>query len=465
MSTHSHQQAAAAATVAGFYPSYFQESKQLMSTTPNSVYCDQPVALPAHSDVEQDMANAVAVFSSPSLPPLSQLLPSSAPTTTTQRPSLVPTAQDADHSKANSSTATTERSYSHINGGGTSNNNNMTLSTTTANVTTRPSMIYQPSPTVPSHPKIPSNHHPDMFYRSTGATTATSTTATPASGTAAAVAATANDPYYMAMPSYNPTTTGIIPPTTTTSNIHHPLVYPPSVVPPSSIATEIIHPSSSIIPSQQTNYPPHMSHIPPPTTAITRLSHSQQGDSHPHHQLLPSPPTSYDQYPMDQPQSQKVFSFVSLPGVNQKKRPRRKYHEVERLYHCNYLGCSKSYGTLNHLNAHVQMQDHGPKRHPSEFKELRKMWRKQKRETQGTKKKSNGGGGTPQQQKQQQASQPSLFHHPLPPPPPLPTVLYPPPPSTNQWMVPPPHPTAITHPSIVQQHIAAGLSPDSMAYH
>ncbi|KAI8078697.1 uncharacterized protein BX664DRAFT_247613, partial [Halteromyces radiatus] len=80
--------------------------------------------------------------------------------------------------------------------------------------------------------------------------------------------------------------------------------------------------------------------------------------------------------------SQKVFSFVSLPGVNQKKRPRRKYHEVERLYHCNYIGCSKSYGTLNHLNAHVQMQDHGPKRHPSEFKELRKMWRKQKRESQ-----------------------------------------------------------------------------------
>ncbi|KAI8980308.1 hypothetical protein BDB01DRAFT_690173, partial [Pilobolus umbonatus] len=78
--------------------------------------------------------------------------------------------------------------------------------------------------------------------------------------------------------------------------------------------------------------------------------------------------------------SQKVFSFVSLQGVNHKKRQRRKYHEVERLYQCNYQNCNKAYGTLNHLNAHISMQQHGPKRQPSEFKELRKLWRKQKKE-------------------------------------------------------------------------------------
>ncbi|KAG0175216.1 hypothetical protein DFQ30_010991 [Apophysomyces sp. BC1015] len=94
---------------------------------------------------------------------------------------------------------------------------------------------------------------------------------------------------------------------------------------------------------------------------------------------------------------QKVFSFVSLPGVSQKKRPRRKYHEVERLYHCSYPGCSKSYGTLNHLNAHVCMQGHGPKRHPVEFKELRKQWRKQKREQQHVSKKKNEDHAMPQQ--------------------------------------------------------------------
>ncbi|RHZ84278.1 hypothetical protein Glove_84g163 [Diversispora epigaea] len=77
---------------------------------------------------------------------------------------------------------------------------------------------------------------------------------------------------------------------------------------------------------------------------------------------------------------QKVYSFVALPGINTKKRPRRRYDEIERHYACNYVGCTKSYGTLNHLNAHVQMQKHGLKRHPSEFKELRKQWRRQKRE-------------------------------------------------------------------------------------
>ncbi|GJJ70091.1 transcription factor CON7 [Entomortierella parvispora] len=73
------------------------------------------------------------------------------------------------------------------------------------------------------------------------------------------------------------------------------------------------------------------------------------------------------------------YSFVPLSGVNSKKRPRRRFDEIERLYVCNWQDCEKSYGTLNHLNAHVNMQKHGPKRHPSEFKELRKAWRRHKR--------------------------------------------------------------------------------------
>lgn len=63
-----------------------------------------------------------------------------------------------------------------------------------------------------------------------------------------------------------------------------------------------------------------------------------------------------------------------------RKRPRRRYDEIERLYPCNWPGCQKSYGTLNHLNAHVAMQKHGSKRTPNEFKEMRKAWRKGKRE-------------------------------------------------------------------------------------
>lgn len=44
------------------------------------------------------------------------------------------------------------------------------------------------------------------------------------------------------------------------------------------------------------------------------------------------------------------------------KRPRRKADEIERLYSCNWDGCSKAYGTLTHLNTHVGNAKHGPKR-------------------------------------------------------------------------------------------------------
>ncbi|OBZ74052.1 hypothetical protein A0H81_06160 [Grifola frondosa] len=77
--------------------------------------------------------------------------------------------------------------------------------------------------------------------------------------------------------------------------------------------------------------------------------------------------------------SSKTYSFVSLPGNAVKKRPRR-YDEIERLYQCSWPNCTKAYGTLNHLNAHVQMQRHGAKRSPGEFKELRKQWRQAKKE-------------------------------------------------------------------------------------
>ncbi|EEB99536.1 hypothetical protein MPER_00771, partial [Moniliophthora perniciosa FA553] len=78
--------------------------------------------------------------------------------------------------------------------------------------------------------------------------------------------------------------------------------------------------------------------------------------------------------------SSRTYSFVALPGNAVRKRPRRRYDEIERLYQCSWPDCNKSYGTLNHLNAHVTMQKHGPKRSPNEFKELRKQWRKAKKE-------------------------------------------------------------------------------------
>lgn len=65
------------------------------------------------------------------------------------------------------------------------------------------------------------------------------------------------------------------------------------------------------------------------------------------------------------PLDRKTYSFVALPGNTVKKRPRRRYDEIERLYLCSWPDCNKSYGTLNHLNAHVTMQKHGAKRSPN----------------------------------------------------------------------------------------------------
>ena len=61
-----------------------------------------------------------------------------------------------------------------------------------------------------------------------------------------------------------------------------------------------------------------------------------------------------------------------------KRRHRRRYDEVVRLYQCNYRSCTKSYGTLNHLNHHIVLQSHGLKRFPSEFKDLRRWLKEQK---------------------------------------------------------------------------------------
>lgn len=75
-----------------------------------------------------------------------------------------------------------------------------------------------------------------------------------------------------------------------------------------------------------------------------------------------------------------VYSFVPLPGAQQQKRARRKYEDIERIYNCNYPNCTKAYGTLNHLNAHITMQGHGEKRTPAEFKETRRLWKLKKKE-------------------------------------------------------------------------------------
>lgn len=66
------------------------------------------------------------------------------------------------------------------------------------------------------------------------------------------------------------------------------------------------------------------------------------------------------------------YAFIPLAERDRKPRPRRRFEEVERLYACVHPGCDKAYGALNHLNSHIVSKNHGPKRTPQEFEEMRR---------------------------------------------------------------------------------------------
>lgn len=109
--------------------------------------------------------------------------------------------------------------------------------------------------------------------------------------------------------------------------------------------------------------------------------------------MVPQYPIHLQQPPLGHPHSQlssqnnTVYSFV-VPTQQQQKRPRRRYEEIERIYQCNWESCNKAYGTLNHLNAHVTMQKHGPKRTPEEFKEIRRLYKQKKKDEDEARKKA-----------------------------------------------------------------------------
>ncbi|GAA5906191.1 hypothetical protein JCM6882_006072 [Rhodosporidiobolus microsporus] len=90
----------------------------------------------------------------------------------------------------------------------------------------------------------------------------------------------------------------------------------------------------------------------------------------------------------------KSLNFVPQAG-QATKRPRRRYDEIERLYGCDYPGCTKAYGTLNHLNSHKTMQKHGPKSTPAQFKEMRKAWRERKKAEAAASARARAAAGPP----------------------------------------------------------------------
>lgn len=160
---------------------------------------------------------------------------------------------------------------------------------------------------------------------------------------------------------------------------------------------------------QNGNY--FQSHGPPPPHSFDQFYHPVPMNGRPYSQQL-----SYQPQPLPQQMtmtkqrsystpttSKTVYSFVALPGSQQQKRPRRRFEEIERIYHCNFENCTKAYGTLNHLNAHVTMQKHGPKRTPDEFKETRREYKARKKEQEKRLRLSK-------EQQQVQIQQPQPYH-------------------------------------------------------
>jgi hypothetical protein len=89
-------------------------------------------------------------------------------------------------------------------------------------------------------------------------------------------------------------------------------------------------------------------------------------------------PLSVYPSPGQPPMASFIPSVVEDEAHQRKRRHRRRFEEVDRHYSCTFPGCSKSYGTLNHLNHHIVLQKHGPKRNPAEFRELRRYLRDKK---------------------------------------------------------------------------------------
>lgn len=134
------------------------------------------------------------------------------------------------------------------------------------------------------------------------------------------------------------------PPSATTS---------PSLDRPSS---RTMHPHSQ---GSHGQYPPYsrthsrnVSSSRPSTSATTTTTQSY-------------PPSSFPFIPAQPPR------VTPETAEGEPRRKRRKYEEIERRYLCGWNGCQKAYGTLNHLNDHVSLQGHGPKRRSSgEFSPL-----------------------------------------------------------------------------------------------
>lgn len=92
-------------------------------------------------------------------------------------------------------------------------------------------------------------------------------------------------------------------------------------------------------------------------------------------------------------------SSVTRIKPKNRKRQRKKFEDVKRLYYCDYQNCNKGYGSLTHLNEHRVIQRHGPRKKIDDFKHVKLAELQEKKQQ--------------QQQQRQKPSPPTIIKLPL----------------------------------------------------
>ena len=67
------------------------------------------------------------------------------------------------------------------------------------------------------------------------------------------------------------------------------------------------------------------------------------------------------------PQMYHPQSAQETRAEKERKRRRRKHDQIDRKYSCDYPTCSKSYGTVTHLNTHRIQKGHGARLTKADF--------------------------------------------------------------------------------------------------
>ncbi|OBA23056.1 hypothetical protein METBIDRAFT_97418 [Metschnikowia bicuspidata var. bicuspidata NRRL YB-4993] len=108
--------------------------------------------------------------------------------------------------------------------------------------------------------------------------------------------------------------------------------------------------------------PQHMAPVPPSYMAYLPPQRMPQvADSRPH---APPPPNPYFG-PAPLPVQAPVPGYPPKP-----RRFRRRHYQIHRKYSCCFQGCTKSYGSLNHLNTHIVTKNHGLRKSKHDFKHV-----------------------------------------------------------------------------------------------